>query len=540
MKKNNFNLNKNISKKDLYDKLTKISQTQLKNIGLNSNEISYLKNKILNDKLGLVLNFEEKDEYLDNHYFGLEEVKELHINPKEKNNHLLIEGDNYYALKALQVSGIKVDVIYIDPPYNTGNKDFVYNDNFVEKDDQYKHSKWLSFMKKRLTLARELLADDGVIFISIDDNEQAYLKVLMDEIFGEENFISDLVWLRNPGGESDNTHIAKTKDFILFYSKNKNFFEINDLKKEVDILDFKKDESGNLYKKGSMLEKSGENDRLIDRRNLGYVIYYHPKEKKIQIDRDSYDINLINENLTISQKIYELNNDLIIKGYVPIIPREIKGTYGRWRKGEKTFLNEFNKGKFIFEKSKKNQNWRIYEKEIIELNEPFKKLKPKDFISFTSNSVGTNQLKDIFNGIAPFSKPKPSNLITYLLNLHTNKNSIILDFFAGSGTTAQAVMELNEEDGGNRRFILCTNNENNIAQDICRERIYRIINGVGSKKEKIDWEYSKDKKSLNNNSMKYLRVKSIHNVEGDYEEINDMIEIYKDEFDKELSIKDFK
>ena len=134
-------IDKDISKKDLFDKLSKISQSNLKKLNLNNNEINYLKHKILNDKLGLVLNFEEKDEFLDNHYFGLEEAKELHINPKDKNNHLLIEGDNYYALKTLQLSGIKVDVIYIDPPYNTGNKDFVYNDNFVEKDDQFKHSK---------------------------------------------------------------------------------------------------------------------------------------------------------------------------------------------------------------------------------------------------------------------------------------------------------------------------------------------------------------------------------------------------------------
>ena len=134
-------IDKDISKKDLFDKLSKISQSDLKKLNLNNNEINYLKHKILNDKLGLVLNFEEKDEFLDNHYFGLEEVKELHINSKDKNNHLLIEGDNYYALKTLKLSGIKVDVIYIDPPYNTGNKDFVYNDNFVEKDDQFKHSK---------------------------------------------------------------------------------------------------------------------------------------------------------------------------------------------------------------------------------------------------------------------------------------------------------------------------------------------------------------------------------------------------------------
>lgn len=255
------NSKKQSLKKQLWEKFSELSPTQIKNMGFNLEEINYIKNKILNDKLGLVLNFEEKDEYLDNHYFGLEEVNKFHINPKDKNNHLLIEGDNYYALKALQVSGIKVDVIYIDPPYNTGNKDFVYNDDysddkgnvhvrgsFVEKDDKFKHSKWLSFMKKRLELARDLLADDGVIFVSIDDNEQAYLKVLMDEIFGEENFISDLIWIRNPGGESDNTHIAKTKDFILFYARNKSLFKIKELNEEMNILNYKKDKNGNLFR----------------------------------------------------------------------------------------------------------------------------------------------------------------------------------------------------------------------------------------------------------------------------------------------------
>ncbi|MBR4025375.1 MAG: hypothetical protein IKJ03_00290 [Mycoplasmataceae bacterium] len=128
------------------------------------------------------------------------------------------------------------------------------------------------------------------------------------------------------------------------------------------------------------------------------------------------------------------------------------------------------------------------------------------------------------------------------MNIWFNKNEcvLVLDFFAGSGTTGQAVMELNEEDGGNRRFILCTNNENNIAKDITRERIYRVINGAGSKGQKIDWQYSEDKKSLKNNSVKYLTVKSINKYDGQYEEIDDMKKIYKNEFNKELSIKDFK
>ena len=219
MNSSNNKNNKNISKKELFDKLSKINVSELKKWNISPNEIAYLKNKILNDKLGLVLNFEEKDENLENYYFGLEEVKELHINPKEKNNHLLIEGDNYYALKALQVSGIKVDVIYIDPPYNTGNKDFIYNDNYVNKDDQFKHSKWLSFMKKRLELAKELLADDGVIFVSIDDNEQAYLKVLMDEIFGEDNFVGSWPRLKSTQGKNDSNSPISKHDFVVIFSK---------------------------------------------------------------------------------------------------------------------------------------------------------------------------------------------------------------------------------------------------------------------------------------------------------------------------------
>ena len=165
---------------------------------------------------------------------------------------------------------------------------------------------------------------------------------------------------------------------------------------------------------------------------------------------------------------------------------------------------------------------------------------PYSLIQGIWTADGNNELESILGGHF-FDNPKPSSLIKTFLNMNKNKKSIVLDFFAGSGTTAQAVMELNEEDCGNRRFILCTNNENNIATDICRERIYRVINGKGSENEIIDWKYSDDKKSLDNNSMKYLRVKPIHKINGNYEDINDMEPIYVDEFDKDyISIKDFK
>lgn len=181
-----------IDKTKLFNKINHFTKKD----GFTDNEITFLKNKILNDKLGLVLNFEQTDEKLDKNYVGLSENKKYDINPLEKNNHLIIEGDNYHILSFFKLIHFKVDVIYIDPPYNTGNNDFKYNDVFISKDDTYKHSKWLSFMEKRLKIAKDLLNNNGVIFISIDDNEQAYLKVLCDEIFGDVNFVGNIIWAK--------------------------------------------------------------------------------------------------------------------------------------------------------------------------------------------------------------------------------------------------------------------------------------------------------------------------------------------------------
>ncbi len=478
-------------------------------------ELDFLKSTLLNHKLGLVvndngnvvLNYEEQKEeqILNDNYFGLEEVKELHINPKEKNNHLLIEGDNYYALKALQVSGIKVDVIYIDPPYNTGNKDFVYNDDFVEKNDQFKHSKWLSFMKKRLELARELLADDGVIFVSIDDNEQAYLKVLMDEIFGEENFITNFLWQTNNSAMKVIKYVRNDFEYILCYSKIKN--NINSFsKKENKTITFENpdnDPNGPWFSSNATYKLNENNSK-------------------------TFEIKLPNGNLI--KRTWRFTKEEFKKGKVSLyfsgnnVPR-LK-IYKKDYNIEKAFSNLLLSIKKINFDENDNEEMQPF----------INFFESQNFVG--SFQIAKNELKKI--GVANFDTPKSTDLIKFIINLHTNKNSTILDFFAGSETTAQVVMELNEEDGGNRRFILCTNNENNIAQDICRERIYRVINGEGSNKEKIDWEYSKDKKSLNDNSMKYLKVKPIHNVDGEYEDINDMKKLYKNEFNKDLSIKDFR
>lgn len=426
---------------------------------------------------------------------------------------MLIEGDNYYALKALQISGIKVDVIYIDPPYNTGNKDFVYEDHYVDKEDKFKHSKWLTFMKNRLILAKELLADDGVIFISIDDNEQAYLKVLMDEIFGEENFSNQINWISNKKGRQiSNNLFAKTYEYILVYSNNINLnsqFKIN--------REFAENNMPSIY--------IPKNTELITDETSEFII---------QNELHNTNINYFNERTrpNLFFPIYTNGEEISLEyqnGFTKLLPpKNSNGTYAVWRWSKEKIEKDKND---LYIKSDgitysiftKKRNIEYLIKDII--------LSP----NITTKSASSELEKISIN----FDYSKPSKLLK-LLFLNTNKNSIVLDFFAGSGTTGQAVMELNEEDGGNRRFILCTNNENNIARDVCRERLYRIINGVGSKNEQIDWKYSSDEPFLKNNSVKYLKVKPIHKINGEYEEINDMKELYQKEFRKNLSIKDFK
>ena len=379
---------------------------------------------------------------------------------------------------------------------------------------------WLNMIYPRLIIAKQLLKKDGVIFISIDDNEQARLKLLCDEIFGESNFLGNIIWLRNPGGESDNKFFANTKDYILVYTKNKNNFELKPLLKEMNILDFKQNNS-QVFKKGGMLEKSGENDRLIDRPNLGYVVYFKKDNNEIKIQYD-YKNGKINERLTLEDKIYHFDDELINKGYEPIIPRFIKNTYGRWRMGSEKLTNLFNENKIIFEKDKSGK-YKIYEKIIYEIFDPYKKMQPKDFISFTTNSSGTNELKELFD-ILPFTKPKPISLIKYLVNLHTNKNALILDFFAGSGSTDHAVMDLNKEDDGNRKFILVqldekieNNNEFKLISDITRERINRAINKYEYKNEGYKFFKCKSSNIINWNSQNNNEQLSLESI--NFEEI---------------------
>lgn len=374
----------------------------------------------------------------------LKEVRELAISQDDTQSNVIIEWDNYHTLSVLSYTHKwKVDVIYIDPPYNTGNKDFIYNDRYVDKEDDFRDSKWLSFMQKRLKLAKDLLKDTGVIFISIDDNEQAQLKLLCDEIFWEENFIWNITWESKTKSQNTKTAYDKLQpkvEYILLYTKlGKRRFNLRILwQKEYPLTD----ENG-IYRLHKLEPMSAESIR--GRESMIYEVMWilPPKWKQWQLGLESI-------------QNFQERWDLSIDNWVPIIK-----------------MRPYDERNDITEPF-----WGLLSKEIGTAESAKKELTE----IFASNSHG-------------FETVKPMNLIKRLLFHSSNSDSLILDFFAGSGTTGHAVLELNKEDGGNRRFILCSNRENtseypdkNICRDITYERVKRVAMGyTNSKWEPIDW-----------------------------------------------------
>lgn len=375
---------------------------------------------------------------------------------------LVLKGDNLDSLKLLKnhYTG-KIKCIYIDPPYNTQSDEFVYPDKFDKEEAEVlgiaenlsdedfarmefsfsskkSHNGWLAFMYPRLLLARNLLSKDGVIFISIDDNEQANLKILCDEIFGEENFVGNITRKQSSGSKNDTgkDKIITSADYILVYKKN-NFIFYPFLVKNKKTFS-RNDENGDYSLR--VLEKQGGGDTLPERPSMGYSIYHNKEKNKVELLFD-YDLN--------NSPVYEEpNKELLEKGYQCYRPIP-RGTgdmaLGRWRWGDGTFMERFNNNEVQFEKG------RVYAKERkTEFLEKYPESILLDFI----NTQGTNDLKNIFDDKV-FDFPKPIDLIKFLLQISTKENDIVLDFFAGSGTTGHAVMALNAEDGGNRKFILC-------------------------------------------------------------------------------------
>ena len=355
-------------------------------------------------------------------------------------NHIIIEGDNLEALTALSYTHAgKIDVIYIDPPYNTGNKDFVYNDSYVDSEDTYRHSKWLSFMAKRLRIAKKLLSDRGVIFISIDDNEQANLKLLCDEVFGERNFVSIAARRRRKSQANLSKSISPIHEYVLIYLKN-NEHELNKIAAQIDLSEYHNPDNDprGPYKTMPCTNRGGSKYSVVT--PTGRVI-----EDEWRFKIETY-------------RQLEADNRLVF-------PR---GGAGKPR--YKLFLSDKKDSGVVA-----NTWWDELE----------------------SNQDGAIQLKNILGGC--FNNPKPVGLITFILKLGSNTNSTILDFFAGSGTTMHAVMQLNAEDGGKRTCILCTNNENGICENVTYERNKRVIEGY----TKPNGEHVE---GLHHNNLRYYRT----------------------------------
>ncbi len=371
----------------------------------------------------------------------------------DNTENLYIEGDNLEVLKLLQETYLgKIKMIYIDPPYNTGN-DFVYEDDFVQSTDEYLvnsgqfdedgnrlftntesngrfHTDWLNMIYPRLKLAKDLLSDNGVIFISIDDNEQENLKKCCDEIFGDDNYIGCISNTNNPKGRSDDKYIATAHEYLLVYAKNVNqviwygFEPTEEITKRYNKLD----SSGHRYREID-LRKTGENDLREDRPNLFYYFYYSK----------------------ITGDFYPDKNDYVKNGYIQIKPQREDGREGNWRWGIETARKQIEN--LIPKFMPTRQVWGIMQKDYLEGRALVKPTSSWTFKDVNSER-GTEEFVNLGFDKRVFSKPKPVGTIQRCLRLASNGFDIILDFFSGSATTAHAVMKLNAEDGGHRRFIM--------------------------------------------------------------------------------------
>ena len=479
----------------------------------------------LEEELGF---FKEKsDERYNFTWNGKSEAKKIALTPstgtlrpcKEESKdwdttqNLYIEGDNLEVLKLLQKSyHKKVKMIYIDPPYNTG-KDFVYKDNFRDNIKNYLeitgqvdsdgnklstnsetsgryHSDWLNMMYPRLKLARNLLKDDGVIFISIDDNEVANLRKLCDEIFGEDNFVAQMSIITGANQSGEGVLIQKNIETCLVYSKNIELCEINKVDKTEETL-------RNLNDAPTPLETRDE---------MGYTIYYNPISNDLipLKDYDKSKIHLNNEKL-----VYSDNIQLLDKGYIPIRPGMRNNKLHRWRWGFETFLERISEIVIQF----KNNNYGAYFKQ-----EGFNS--PKNIHNF---SVGTLEIKNLFDGIKLFDYPKSIKYLSYINSISTRGNELILDFFSGSATTAHAVMKLNSEDDGNRKFICVQLPESTDEKSEAYKAGYKNICEIGKERirragEKVKSESGKTELDIGFKVLK-LDSSNIKSWDSDFENL---------------------
>ncbi|MDD4376343.1 MAG: site-specific DNA-methyltransferase [Clostridia bacterium] len=431
-------------------------------------------NEMNSGKYGLVWDREKEPEQIvvecDKQLPILEMVDNKSISDGSKNTNLLIEGDNFHSLTVLNYTHKEsVDIIYIDPPYNTGNKDFMYNDKFIDVEDGYRHSKWLNFMTKRLKLAKNLLKEDGIIMISIDGNEIAQLMLLCDSIFGEHNKLST----QHIQVRYANKSLNEKKDFqeiieyCLIYAKNSRSFNANKPTREYDldkfnlsIIETKEpdktitigDKKVDIFLNGSYeITKEEGNIELFKETWLSGSIYSGTGHGKTY--QKICEPRVEEDGLATLYKIYGLGEDGLGYRYMinPLQPNK-------------------NRGK-MFTKVPVNIKDAILDGGYD---------KPSPIVNFYDFSPDFGNIRHE-GGIGFNSGKKPIKMLKQLINYHPNKNAIVLDFFAGSGSTGHAVLDLNNDDDGNRSFIICTNNENNICEDVTYPRIKNVIEGYSGK-----------------------------------------------------------
>lgn len=466
---------------DKYGLINKIKKLE----GLTDDEKSALLGLLRSHKkYGLV--WEDKPEAVEEEMKHklpvLKEVKDRAIindnDTEHYPNHILIEGDNLQALTVLSYThSNSIDVIYIDPPYNTGNKDFIYNDQFVDAEDSYRHSKWLSFMSKRLKIAKKLLTQKGVIFISIDDNEQADLKMLCDEIFDDRNFIGQLII--KTATDNNPSQINTEHEYMLCYSKRKEL--LGNWQRTSQAAHLIIDKYKKLKSSGLTLAQIQKDLRTWIKQNkkaLPQVSHYNKVDEK-----GVYSSSSNSSNPHPGGYNYNILHPITRK------PCPIPANGWRWPK--ETFEKYEQEGEVDWGVDDSTQP---HVKKRIETSTEYLRT-----LIYEDNRGTTIALSNIFDGKKVFDNPKPKNVILRILDFVTSANSIILDFFAGSGTTMDATMSLNAEDGGHRQCILVTNNENGICENVTYERNKRVIEGYTTPKG----EYIE---GLHANNLRYYKT----------------------------------
>ena len=423
---------------------------------------------------------EDVEERLKDSLPVLTEVKERAIisdNP-DAPNHILIEGDNLEALTTLSYTHEgKVDVIYIDPPYNTGKKDFIYNDTFVDGEDAFRHSKWLSFMHKRLVIAKRLLSLTGVVFISIDDNEQAQLKLLCDEIFGNQNFLGQLIL--KTATDNNPSQINTEHEYMLCYCSNKLLQE--NWKRQSRAAKLIVNQWKYLCKQYNDLDEIQKALRKWIKANkdsLPQVAHYNNVDEK-----GVYSSSSNSSNPHPGGYDYDILH--------PVTKLPCPRPQNGWRWPYSTFEQYDRNGEIEWGKDETTQP---HVKKRIETSMEYLRT-----LIYEDNRGTTKALADMFGGKKVFDNPKPCSVISRILDFSSSKKSIVLDFFAGSGTTLHSTMMLNADDGGKRQCILVTNNENNICENVTYERNRRVIKGYTTPKgDMVD--------GLMDNSLRYYRT----------------------------------